>query len=52
MEKYICDLCGYQYDPDVGDKEGRIPHGTPFEELPEKWHCPLCETDKASFVKI
>ncbi|HBV98305.1 MAG: rubredoxin [Peptococcaceae bacterium BICA1-7] len=40
MEKWVCDLCGYVYDPEKGS-EG-FPPGTPFEELPEDWECPEC----------
>lgn len=34
--------CGYQYDPERGDRKGRIPKGTKFEDLPESWRCPVC----------
>ena len=37
MEKYVCTVCGYVYDPEKGDPEGGISPGTPFEELPEDW---------------
>lgn len=49
MAKYICDACGYVYDPEVGDPENNIPAGTPFEELPEDYTCPLCGVDKSMF---
>ena len=39
--------CGYIYDPDRGDKRGKIPKGTRFEDLPEDWKCPLCGVGKA-----
>ncbi len=52
MEKYLCDLCGYQYNPAIGDPEGNIPVGMAFEDIPDTWRCPLCETLKTSFVKI
>ncbi|MGQ9531394.1 MAG: rubredoxin [Desulfotomaculales bacterium] len=47
MQKWVCTICGYVYDPAVG--EGDIPPGTPFEELPDDWVCPLCGADKGSF---
>ena len=34
MEKYVCNVCGYVYDPAVGDPDNGIAPGTPFEELP------------------
>lgn len=42
MKKYICEPCGYEYDPEVGDPDNGIPAGTPFEELPADWVCPIC----------
>ena len=44
--KYVCDTCGYVYDPAVGDPDNGIEPGTPFEELPEDWVCPLCGVGK------
>ena len=49
MAKYICDVCGYEYDPAVGDPENGIAPGTPFESLPEDWVCPLCGVGKDQF---
>ena len=52
MERYICDACGYIYDPEVGDSEGGVPAGTPFSALPEDWVCPLCGLGKERFSKM
>ncbi|MBE3580956.1 MAG: rubredoxin [Thermoanaerobacteraceae bacterium] len=49
MEKYICTVCGYVYDPVEGDPENGIPAGTPFGELPEEWICPVCSVGKELF---
>jgi rubredoxin len=49
--KYKCSVCGYIYDPEEGDLEGNIPRGTPFEELPEDWQCPVCGASKDEFEK-
>ncbi len=46
MQKYICDVCGYVYDPEVGDDTQGIPAGTKFEDLPDDWTCPLCGVEK------
>jgi len=51
MEKYVCDLCGYVYDPEVGDPDNGIAPGTAFEDLPSNWTCPLCGVDKSNFSK-
>jgi rubredoxin len=51
MEKYVCDLCGYVYDPEVGDPDNGIAPGTAFEDLPVTWTCPMCGVDKSSFSK-
>ena len=40
--KYVCSICGYVYDPEIGDEEHGIPAGTPFEELPDDWKCARC----------
>jgi rubredoxin len=52
MDKWICMLCGYIYDPDIGDPEGGISPGTAFEDLPEGWACPVCGASKDSFEKV
>jgi rubredoxin len=49
MAKYICDVCGYEYDPAVGDPDNGIPAGTEFEQLPDDWVCPLCGVGKDQF---
>ena len=46
MKKYICDTCGYIYDPEKGDPESNIAPGTAFEDIPEDWVCPLCGVGK------
>lgn len=51
MDKYICTVCGYVYDPDKGDPESGIKPGTPFEELPDDWVCPVCGAGKDQFEK-
>ena len=52
MAKYECTVCGYIYDPEVGDPDGDIPPGTPFEKLPEDWVCPVCGASKGEFEKL
>lgn len=49
MKRYICNVCGYIYDPADGDPESGIPPGISFEELPEDWTCPACEVGKEFF---
>ncbi len=51
MEKYICDACGYEYDPAAGDPDNGIAPGTAFEDLPDSWVCPVCGVGKDSFSK-
>jgi len=51
MDKYECDLCGYVYDPAVGDPDSGVAPGTPFENLPADWVCPLCGAGKEDFSK-
>ena len=47
--KYVCDVCGYVYDPAVGDPDNGIAPGTPWEDVPEEWVCPLCSVGKDEF---
>ena len=47
--KYVCDVCGYVYDPAVGDPENGVAPGTPWEEVPEDRLCPLCAVGKDQF---
>ena len=49
MKKYICDVCAWEYDPEVGYPEGGIAPGTAFEDLPEDFVCPLCGVGKDQF---
>jgi len=49
MKKYVCKVCGYVYDPALGDPEHEIPPNTPFEKLPEGWTCPVCGVGKEEF---
>ena len=50
MTKFKCP-CKYTYDPEKGDPKQNIPPGTPFEELPDTWHCPRCKRPKSKFNK-
>ncbi len=52
MDEYQCEVCGYVYNPENGDSIGEIPPGTPFEELPDDWVCPVCGADKTHFFKL
>ena len=51
MDKYLCIICGYIYDPAEGDPENAIPPGTSFEDLPDDWVCPACGVGKEYFEK-
>lgn len=51
MEKYVCQPCGYIYDPENGDPDGGIAPGTAFEDLPDDWLCPICGMGKEVFAK-
>ncbi|MFT8316380.1 MAG: acyl-CoA dehydrogenase family protein [Clostridium sp.] len=49
---YVCNGCGYEYDPSVGDPEGGVLPGTLFEKLPEEWTCPACGEEKDMFIEV
>jgi len=50
--KYICNVCGYVYDPVLGDSDGGIEPGTEFEDIPEDWVCPICGVSKEDFSPL
>ncbi len=49
--RYTCTVCGYIYDPEKGDPDGKIKPGTRFEDLPGEWVCPVCGAAKDKFAK-
>ena len=50
MGKWICDVCQWVYDPEVGDPDHDVPPGTAFEDLPDDWVCPVCGAPKDAFL--
>jgi rubredoxin len=49
MQRYVCEVCGYIYDPEEGDPDSGVEPGTAFESLPEDWVCPMCGASKEEF---
>jgi len=49
ISRWECTVCGYIYDPEVGDPDNGIEPGTPFEDLPDDWVCPECGVGKEDF---
>jgi hemerythrin-like domain-containing protein len=52
LQKWVCAICGYVYDPEIGDPEHGINAGVSFEELPENWVCPICSAPKKDFERL
>ena len=52
MKKYVCDVCGYIYDPEEGDPDNGVDAGTAWENVPEDWVCPACGAPKDQFSPI
>jgi len=52
MKKYVCDVCGYIYDPAVGDPDNGIEPPVAFEDLPDDWVCPECGAGKDEFSPV
>jgi len=52
MDKWECIVCGYIYDPGIGDEDSDVAPGTPFEDLPDDWVCPDCGAGKDMFEKV
>ncbi|MBQ3067612.1 MAG: rubredoxin [Oscillospiraceae bacterium] len=51
MAKYVCTVCNWVYDEEIGYPEGGIAPGTKWEDVPEDFGCPLCGVGKDLFVK-
>ena len=53
-EMYQCQTtsCGYIYNPDKGDRKGKIPKGNQFVDLPDDWKCPVCGAGKKMFKPL
>ncbi len=49
MKKFKCSVCGYIYDPAIGDADGGIAPGTAFEDISADWVCPVCGASKEEF---
>jgi len=49
---YVCNGCGYEYDPGIGDDEGEVAEGTLFEKIPKEWTCPSCGEEKDMFIEV
>ena len=52
MKKYVCDVCGYIYDPAKGDPDNGVKPGTSFENIPNDWVCPECGAPKGDFSVV
>jgi rubredoxin len=52
MQKYVCDVCGYIYDPATGDPDNGVAPGTEFKDLPSDWVCPVCGAGKSDFSPV
>jgi rubredoxin len=52
MDKYKCSVCGWEYDPEIGDPDNGVAPGTPFENIPDDWECPICGVLKSEFEKL
>ncbi len=51
MKKYVCEVCGYVYDPELGDPDNGVEADTAFDNVPEDWLCPVCGAGKDQFVE-
>ena len=51
MDKYVCSVCGYVYDPEDGDPDNGVAPGTSFDDLADDWTCPICGAAKDLFGK-
>jgi rubredoxin len=52
MQKYVCDVCGWIYDPETGDPDNGVKAGTAFADIPADWVCPECGAGKSEFSPV
>jgi len=52
MDKYVCTVCGWIYEPEKGDPDNGVEPGTKWEDVPEEWTCPVCGAPKEDFEKV
>ncbi len=52
LKEYVCQQCGYIYNPAMGVKKPHVPPGVPFEALPDDWACPVCGAPKSRFSQV
>lgn len=52
MKEYVCTMCRYTYYPEEGDPDNGIRPGTPFDNIPENWTCPVCGIEKGMFEAL
>ena len=50
--KYVCDVCGYEYDEELGDPDHGIAPGTLCADLVDDLECPLCMVGKDDFSVV
>jgi rubredoxin len=51
MDRYVCTICGYVYDPELGDPDNGVEPGTKWDAVPDDWECPVCGASKEDFEK-
>lgn len=51
MDRYVCTICGYVYDPAQGDPDNGVAAGTAWGDVPADWECPVCGAGKDDFEK-
>ena len=52
MSKHRCQICGYDYDPELGDPDNGVASGTAWEDVPDDWACPICGAGKDAFDEL
>jgi rubredoxin len=52
MQKYVCDICLWVYDPAIGYPDGGIAPGTKWEDVPDDFLCPICGVEKDNFSPL
>ena len=52
LMKYVCDVCGWEYDEELGCPEKGIAPGTKWEDVHDDFECPLCFVGKDQISEV
>lgn len=51
-KKWMCVVCGWIYDEEIGDPDSGLAPGMRWDEVPDSWLCPDCGAGKEDFEMV